>query len=276
MTLTVGFGLHCFASNTLLSWTWSRWGLTMSEHCLLQLDPSWRGWQLSVTKSKATDLRLFTWRDTALTSPVWGSSWAIKSSGERWRFTLARYIHDDDFGSEGRGYGEFTFQTFFRKLERLTVEGHVHLHGFAFLWGHCQALKYLRIGKWICLCRSCRFDPMSQFLFPQDWLYPMSWPTQMCSLWMSSPCSSRLLHYPCEKIFYSTFRWTRWLCWRSCTSGAWRCEILSKSLLREREHIVQLLYQVRSLPMATLLLDSLPSLKKVRGANLSRVNFHIF
>ena len=39
------------------------------------------------------------------------------------------------------------FQTFFRKLERLTVEGHVHLHGFAFLWGHCQALKYLRIGE---------------------------------------------------------------------------------------------------------------------------------
>ena len=29
------------------------------------------------------------------------------------------------------------------------MEGHVHLHGFAFLWGHCQALKYLRIGKWI-------------------------------------------------------------------------------------------------------------------------------
>lgn len=45
--------------------------------------------------------------------------------------------------------GEMTLhfgQTFFRKLERLTVEGHVHLHGFAFLWGHCQALKYIRIG----------------------------------------------------------------------------------------------------------------------------------
>ena len=26
------------------------------------------------------------------------------------------------------------------------MEGHVHLHGFAFLWGHCHALKYLRIG----------------------------------------------------------------------------------------------------------------------------------
>jgi len=45
--------------------------------------------------------------------------------------------------------GEMTLhfgQTFFRKLERLTVEGNVHLHGFAFLWGHCQALKYIRIG----------------------------------------------------------------------------------------------------------------------------------
>ena len=38
-------------------------------------------------------------------------------------------------------------QTFFRKLEKLTVEGNVHLHGFAFLWGHCQNLKYIRIGK---------------------------------------------------------------------------------------------------------------------------------
>jgi len=45
--------------------------------------------------------------------------------------------------------GEMTLhfgQTFFRKLERLTVEGNVHLHGFAFLWGHCQHLKYMRIG----------------------------------------------------------------------------------------------------------------------------------
>lgn len=45
--------------------------------------------------------------------------------------------------------GEMTLhfgQTFFRKLERLTVEGNVHLHGFAFLWGHCQNLKYMKIG----------------------------------------------------------------------------------------------------------------------------------
>jgi len=45
--------------------------------------------------------------------------------------------------------GEMTLhfgQTFFRKLEKLTVEGSVHLHGFAFLWGHCQNLKYIRIG----------------------------------------------------------------------------------------------------------------------------------
>ena len=38
----------------------------------------------------------------------------------------------------------------------------------------------------------------------------------------------------------------------------------------ERGYIVHLLHQVRSLPMATLLLDSLPSLKKVRSADLSR------
>ena len=38
-------------------------------------------------------------------------------------------------------------QTFFRKLERLTVEGDVHLNAFAFLWAHCQALKHLRIGR---------------------------------------------------------------------------------------------------------------------------------
>ena len=40
-------------------------------------------------------------------------------------------------------------QTFFRKLERLTIEGNVHLHGFAFLWGHCQYLKYIRIGEFL-------------------------------------------------------------------------------------------------------------------------------
>ena len=39
-------------------------------------------------------------------------------------------------------------QSFFRKLDRLTIEGNVHLHGFAFLWGHCQNLKYLRIGQY--------------------------------------------------------------------------------------------------------------------------------
>ena len=39
------------------------------------------------------------------------------------------------------------FQTFFRKVEHLTVEGDVHLNAFAFLWAHCQALKYLKIGK---------------------------------------------------------------------------------------------------------------------------------
>ena len=47
----------------------------------------------------------------------------------------------------GAGLVAGLVQTFFRKLERLTVEGHVHLHGFAFLWGHCQALKYIRIGR---------------------------------------------------------------------------------------------------------------------------------
>ena len=37
--------------------------------------------------------------------------------------------------------------TFFNKLEKLTVEGNVHLHGFAFLWGHCVNLKYIKIGN---------------------------------------------------------------------------------------------------------------------------------
>ena len=36
---------------------------------------------------------------------------------------------------------------FFRKVERLTVEGSVHLHAFVFLWGHCKALKYLKMGS---------------------------------------------------------------------------------------------------------------------------------
>jgi hypothetical protein len=35
---------------------------------------------------------------------------------------------------------------FFRKLERLVIEGSVHLHAFAFFWGHCRKLKYMRIG----------------------------------------------------------------------------------------------------------------------------------
>jgi hypothetical protein len=35
---------------------------------------------------------------------------------------------------------------FFRKLERLSVDGSVHLHAFAFLWGHCRALKHLKMG----------------------------------------------------------------------------------------------------------------------------------
>ena len=46
--------------------------------------------------------------------------------------------------------GEMTLHfgtPFFRNLERLTVEGSVHLHGFAFLWGHCRNLQYMRIGN---------------------------------------------------------------------------------------------------------------------------------
>ena len=45
--------------------------------------------------------------------------------------------------------GEMTlhFQTpFFRRLEKLVVEGSVLLHGFAFLWGHCRNLRYMKIG----------------------------------------------------------------------------------------------------------------------------------
>lgn len=45
--------------------------------------------------------------------------------------------------------GEMTLHfgsNFFRKLERLEVEGNIHLHGFAFLWGHCQNIKYIKIG----------------------------------------------------------------------------------------------------------------------------------
>lgn len=46
-------------------------------------------------------------------------------------------------------FGEMTLHfgsQFFRRLERLTVEGSVHLHGFAFLWGHCRNLKFMKIG----------------------------------------------------------------------------------------------------------------------------------
>ena len=45
--------------------------------------------------------------------------------------------------------GEMTLHfgsQFFRKLTRLTVEGSVHLHAFAFLWGHCRKLKFLKMG----------------------------------------------------------------------------------------------------------------------------------
>ena len=35
---------------------------------------------------------------------------------------------------------------FFRKLEGLVVEGSVHLHAFAFLWGHCRRLRTMRLG----------------------------------------------------------------------------------------------------------------------------------
>ena len=50
-------------------------------------------------------------------------------------------------------------QSFFRKLTRLTIEGNVHLHGFAFLWGHCQNLKYIRIGPYTC----CQMNLCSNF-----------------------------------------------------------------------------------------------------------------
>ncbi len=46
-------------------------------------------------------------------------------------------------------HGEMTLHfgsQFFRQLEHLTVEGSVHLHAFAFLWGHCRRLRYMRIG----------------------------------------------------------------------------------------------------------------------------------
>ena len=36
---------------------------------------------------------------------------------------------------------------YFRKVEKLIIEGSVHLHAFVFLWGHCRALKFLRMGS---------------------------------------------------------------------------------------------------------------------------------
>merc|ERR1719209_270559 len=103
--------------------------------------------------------------------------------------------------------GEMTLhfgQTFFRKLERLTVEGNVHLHGFAFLWGHCQALKYIRIG-----------------------------------LVVSNELTNT--NVLIQDVFTLLFQ-------------------VNKMIHLEEMHIRNL--KVRSLAMATLLLDNLPSLKK--------------
>lgn len=103
--------------------------------------------------------------------------------------------------------GEMTLhfgQTFFRKLERLTVEGNVHLHGFAFLWGHCQALKYIRIG-----------------------------------LVVSNELTNT--NVLIQDVFTLLFQ-------------------VNKMVWLEEMHIRNL--KVRSLDMATLLLDNLPNLKK--------------
>jgi len=103
--------------------------------------------------------------------------------------------------------GEMTLhfgQTFFRKLERLTVEGNVHLHGFAFLWGHCQALKYIRIG-----------------------------------LVVSNELTNT--NVLIQDVFTLLFQ-------------------VNKMTCLEEMHIRNL--KVRSLAMATLLLDNLPNLKK--------------
>lgn len=103
--------------------------------------------------------------------------------------------------------GEMTLhfgQTFFRKLERLTVEGNVHLHGFAFLWGHCQALKYIRIG-----------------------------------LVVSNELTNT--NVLIQDVFTLLFQ-------------------VNKMICLEEMHIRNL--KVRSLAMATLLLDNLPNLKK--------------
>jgi len=95
-------------------------------------------------------------------------------------------------------------QSFFRKLDRLTIEGNVHLHGFAFLWGHCQNLKYLRIG-----------------------------------LVVSNELTNT--NVLIQDVFTLLFQ-------------------VNKMLLLEEMHIKNL--KVRSLAMATLLLDNLPSLKR--------------
>jgi len=95
-------------------------------------------------------------------------------------------------------------QTFFRKLEKLTVEGNVHLHGFAFLWGHCQNLKYIRIGLVV------SNDLTNTNVLIQD-------------------------------VFTLLFQ-------------------VNKMVHLEEMHIKNL--KVRSLGMATLLLDNLPSLKR--------------
>eukprot|EP00095_Tigriopus_kingsejongensis_P004785 maker-scaffold77_size404793-snap-gene-3.29 protein:Tk04785 transcript:maker-scaffold77_size404793-snap-gene-3.29-mRNA-1 annotation:"hypothetical protein" len=45
--------------------------------------------------------------------------------------------------------GEMTLHfasVFFRHLEHLEIDGAVHLHAFAFLWGHCRSLKSLKMG----------------------------------------------------------------------------------------------------------------------------------
>lgn len=45
--------------------------------------------------------------------------------------------------------GEMTLHfgsVFFRHLESVEVDGSVHLHAFAFFWGHCRSLKHLKLG----------------------------------------------------------------------------------------------------------------------------------
>merc|ERR1712142_1097391 len=123
--------------------------------------------------------------------------------------------------------GEMTLhfgQTFFRKLEKLTVEGNVHLHGFAFLWGHCQNLKYIRIGLVV------SNDLTNTNVLIQD-------------------------------VFTLLFQ-------------------VNKMVHLEEMHIKNL--KVRSLGMATLLLDNLPSLKRasnwfldLNGEDMSAFKKHL-